>query len=153
MATSQRWAFTFLREGLQFRLGRLYETFWFSQSNLKWTLVVLYPAALFYIRWRAEHSYKYHVFVADESVKPQIERSFLGKTYGSFANGASFYAGGGASVKDFKDQVYGKNKTPGSVRVGCAGRMFEDSDNLALAVRSFCRRDSRIVFWDEVTSQ
>ena len=145
---SQRWAFTFLREGLQFRMGRLYETFWFSQSNLKWTLVVLYPAALFYVRWRAEHAFKYSVFVADEAVKPQTERSFLGKTYGAFSNGASYYLGGGASVKDLKTAVYGKTASS-SVRAGCAGRMFEDADNLALAVRTFCRRDSRIVFWED----
>ena len=153
MATSsQRWAFTFLREGIQFRLGRLYETFWFSQSNLKWTLVVLYPATLFYIRWRAEHGYKYNVFVADADVKPQTERSFFGKKYGGFSNGNSFYLGGGATVQDLKEKVYGKKKTPSTVRAGCSGRMFEDSDNLAIAVRSFCRRDPRIVFWDEPTA-
>jgi hypothetical protein len=154
MATSsQRWAFTFLREGVQFRLGRLYETFWFSQSNLKWTLVVLYPAALFYVRWRAEHGYKYNVFVADEDVKPQNKRTLFGKSFGGFSNGSSVYLGGSATVKDLKDAVYGKQKSPSSVRAGCSGRMFQDSDNLAMAVRSFCRRDPRVVFWDEVTSE
>ena len=50
MSMIKRGAFTFLREGMKFRAGRLYETFWNSQSNLKWGLVVVYPSYLFYIR-------------------------------------------------------------------------------------------------------
>jgi len=57
-------------------------------------------------------------------------------------------------VQDFKEKIYGgKTKVPATVRAGCHGRIFEDSDNLALAVRSFCRRDPKIVLWDEVTAQ
>ena len=152
MAT-QRWAFTFLREGLQFRLGRLYETFWYSQSNLKWTLVVLYPGFLFSTRWRAEHQYKYRVYVADKEITPKTEKSIplTEKSYGAFSNGKSVYCAGTTTVGDFKEKVYGKGKVPTGVRAGCHGRMFEDGDNMALAVKSFCRRDPAIVFWDEVT--
>ena len=155
MATSQRWAFTFLKEGIQFRLGRLYETFWYSQSNLKWTLVVLYPGFLFTTRWRAEHEYKYNVFVADKEIAPAIARKipFTGKSFGAFSNGKSFYSSGSTTVGEFKEKVYGKGKVPVGVRAGCHGRMFEDADNLALAVRSFCRKDPKIVFWDEVTDK
>ena len=148
---STRWAFTFLREGIQFRIGRLYETFWYSQSNLKWTLVFLYPGALFYIRWRAEHQYKYKIYVTDPEMKPDTKRTILGKSYGEFSNGTSVYTGGLATVQDLKEKVYGKGKIPVSLKAGCQGRMFEDTDNLALAVKSFCRRNPQIVFWDEVT--
>jgi hypothetical protein len=151
-----RSAFRSVAEGFKFRAGRLYETFWFSQSNLKWTLVFLYPGALFYIRWRAEHQYKYNVYVADKEIVPQTEKTvpIVGKKYGAFKNGNSYYTGAMATVQDFKATVYqGKDKVPSNIRAGCNGRMFEDSDNLALAVRSFCRRNPQIVFWEEVTSE
>lgn len=143
-------------DGARFRAGRLYETFWFSQSNLKWTLVFLYPGALFYIRWRAEHQYKYNVYVADNEVIPQTEKKIpiVGKSYGEFKNGNSYYTNAMATVEDFKATVYkGKENVPKNIRAGCNGRMFENSDNLALAVRSFCRRNPQIVFWEEVTSE
>merc|ERR1719474_2303578 len=103
----KRWAWTFLTEGIKFRAGRLYETFWNSQSNVKYTVLFLYPGALFWVRWRAETQYKYNVFIAD--------------------------------------------KAPKAVRAGCYGRMMEDGDNLALAVRTFCKRDPKIVLWEEET--
>ncbi len=154
-ALGGRSALKFVTDGLRFRMGRLYETFWFSQSNLKWTLVFLYPGALFYIRWRAEHQYKYNVYVADEQVTPQTEKTIpiVGKKYGAFKNGNSYYTNAMATVQDFKATVYkGKENVPKNIKAGCNGRMFEDSDNLALAVRSFCRRNPQIVFWEEVTS-
>merc|ERR1712061_979970 len=102
------------KEGIKFRAGRLYETFWNSQSNVKYTAVFLYPGALFWVRWRAENQYKYNVFIAD---------------------------------KDLKEQVYmGADKVPAAVRAGCHGRMMEDTDNVALAVRTFCKRDPKIIF-------
>ena len=149
-----RSAFRTVSEGIRFRAGRLYETFWFSQSNLKWTLVFLYPGALFYIRWRAEHQYKYNVYVADKEVIPQTEKTvpIVGKKFGAFQNGNSYYTNAMATVEDFKATVYnGKENVPKNIRAGCNGRMFEDHDNLALAVRSFCRRNPQIVLWEEVT--
>eukprot|EP00442_Polarella_glacialis_P035097 CAMPEP_0115161786 /NCGR_PEP_ID=MMETSP0227-20121206/71596_1 /TAXON_ID=89957 /ORGANISM="Polarella glacialis, Strain CCMP 1383" /LENGTH=62 /DNA_ID=CAMNT_0002573917 /DNA_START=66 /DNA_END=254 /DNA_ORIENTATION=+ len=58
-----------------------------------------------------------------------------------------------ATVKDLKESVYGEaGKVPAAVRAGCHGRMMEDGDNLALAVRTFCRRDPKIVLWEEETA-
>merc|ERR1712060_206027 len=136
------------KEGIKFRAGRLYETFWNSQSNVKWTVCFLYPGALFWVRWRAETQYKYNVYIADEAVKPDDSQNL----FFSWSNGAVKYLTAMATVKDLKESVYEKG-VPSAVRVGCNGRMMEDSDNLALAVRTFCRRDPRIVFWEEETEK
>eukprot|EP00933_Yihiella_yeosuensis_P068385 TRINITY_DN7395_c0_g1_i2.p1 TRINITY_DN7395_c0_g1~~TRINITY_DN7395_c0_g1_i2.p1 ORF type:complete len:182 (-),score=29.78 TRINITY_DN7395_c0_g1_i2:224-691(-) len=145
-ALPKRWAWTFLKEGLSFRAGRLYETFWNSQSNVKYTVVFLYPGALFWVRWRAETQYKYNVFVADKQVEPDTSENLLT----SWKNGSVFYFPAMATVKDLKESVYGEaSKVPAAVRAGCHGRMMEDSDNLALAVRTFCKRDPKIVLWEE----
>jgi hypothetical protein len=152
-APSFRSAFRTVADAVKFRAGRLYETFWFSQSNLKWTLVFLYPGGLFYIRWRAEHEYKYNVYIADKDIVPQTEKTVpvVGKQFGAFYNGKSYYTGGMTTVQDFKAAVYnGKQNVPKNIKAGCNGRMFDDSDNLALAVRSFCRRNPQIVLWEEV---
>merc|ERR1711948_178046 len=150
-ALPNRWAWTFLKEGLKFRAGRLYETFWNSQSNVKYTVVFLYPGALFWVRWRAETQYKYHVFIADKTIEPETSQNIW---YG-WKNGSPFYFPAMATVKDLKDAVYevGGNGVPKAVRAGCYGRMMEDSDNLALAVRTFCRRDPKIVLWEEDTEK
>mmetsp|Transcript_134602 Transcript_134602/g.262110 ORF Transcript_134602/g.262110 Transcript_134602/m.262110 type:complete len:187 (+) Transcript_134602:88-648(+) len=157
-ALPKRWAWTFLKEGIKFRAGRLYETFWNSQSSVKYTVVFLYPGALFYVRWRAETQYKYNIFVADKEVEPDYSH----KLYTSFEkeknwfrtwkNGSAFYFPAMATVRDLKEKVY-DGKVPPAVRAGCYGRMMEDSDNLALAVRTFCRRDPKIVFWEEETEK
>jgi len=86
-AIPKRFAWSFLTEGVKFRAGRLYETFWNSQSNLKYTLVFLYPGALFWVRWRAETQYKYHVYIADKSVEPDCSQNL----YSTWKNGSVFY--------------------------------------------------------------
>merc|ERR1719390_325483 len=100
-ALPKRWAWSFLTEGISFRASRLYETFWNSQFNVKWTAVFIYPGALFYIRWRAETQYKYNVFVADDTVKPpDVEGRF--SSWKNWKNGAGFYFPAMATVKDLK---------------------------------------------------
>merc|ERR1712194_905161 len=142
----KRWAWTFLFEGVKFRAGRLYETFWNSQSNVKYTVVFLYPGALFWVRWRAETQYKYNVFIADKSAEPDSSQNI----WSSWKNGASLYFPAMATVKDLKESVYeAADKVPKNVKAGCYGCMMEDSDNLALAVRSRKRRDPKIVLWEE----
>merc|ERR1712087_451848 len=139
-----------LTEGMKFRAGRLYETFWNSQSNVKYTMIFLYPGALFYVRWRAETQYKYNVFIADKAVEPDSTQNLIS----TWKNGSSFYFPAMATVKDLKETVYdGAGKVPAAVRAGCHGRMMEDSDNLALAVRTFCKRDPKIIFWEEATDK
>merc|ERR1712151_928485 len=101
-ALPKRWAWTFLKEGIKFRAGRLYETFWNSQSNVKYTVVFLYPGALFWVRWRAETQYKYNVFIADKAVEPDCSQNL----YSSWKNGSVFYFPAMATVKDLKDKVY-----------------------------------------------
>merc|ERR1712217_429583 len=147
-ALPKRWAWSFLAEGIKFRAGRLYETFWNSQSNVKYTVIFLYPGALFYVRWRAETQYKYNVFIADDTVKPDDSKNLAF----SWKNGSTFYFPAMATVKDLKDMVY-DGAVPSAVRAGCYGRMMEDSDNLALAVRTFCKRDPKITLWKEVTDE
>jgi len=147
MATAaSRGAFTFLKEGMSFRAGRLYETFWNSQSNIKWTMVFLYPGFLYYVRWRAETQYKYQVHITGDDVpKPEFQMPYF-----NWRQGMSFYQPATATVAEMKERVYGhKNKVPENLRVGCHGRMMEDTDNLALAVRTFCKRDPMLLFWKE----
>ena len=70
---ASRTAFTTMSEFFSFKTGRMYETFWNSQSNLKYLMVGVWPAGLFYLRWRAETQYKYNVFIADKGAYPTFE--------------------------------------------------------------------------------
>merc|ERR1712217_982286 len=110
-ALPKRWAWSFLTEGIKFRAGRLYETFWNSQSNVKYTMIFLYPGALFYVRWRAETQYKYNVFIADDAVKPDDSKNIMS----SWKNGSTFYFPAVATVKDLKEMVY-DGSVPAAVR-------------------------------------
>merc|ERR1711953_1636002 len=85
--------------------------------------------------------------------KPPTPEGRLGK-WQAWKNGSGFYFPAMATVQDLKEVVYkGADKVPKDVRAGCHGRMMEDSDNLALAVRTFCRRDPKIVLWQEETEK
>merc|ERR1711904_41948 len=109
----------------------------------------LYPGALFWVRWRAETQYKYHVFIADKQIEPDSSQNL----YSKWKNGSVFYHNAMATVADLKDAVYEGVEQPAAVKAGCHGRIFEDTDNLALAVRTFCKRDPKIVFWEEETEK
>merc|ERR1711976_245724 len=113
-ALPKRFAWSFLTEGIKFRAGRLYETFWNSQSNVKWTAVFIYPGILFYFRWRAETKYKYNVFIADETIKPDDSKNL----FSGWKNGSAFYFNNMATVKDLKETVY-EGAVPSAVRAGC----------------------------------
>ena len=58
-----------LSADISFRMGRFYETFWNSQSNLKYGMVLAWPAYISYIRWRAESSYKSESSRSSQPVK------------------------------------------------------------------------------------
>jgi len=164
-SASGRMAWTFLSEGLTFRRQRLYETFWNSQSNLKWGLVLVYPAYLLKIRWRAETQYKYNVYIAEKENYPSYEcergighmlysaifgNGVAGAGGGYWSNGAVFYFKEDQTVGGLKEAVYKSSQVPPeNLKVGCRGRVMNDSDNLALAVKNFCRRDPRILMWEE----
>lgn len=164
MAAVPRHAFAFLLEGARFRAGRLYETFWNSQSNLKYFLVGVYPGYLFYIRFRAETQYKYNVYIAEKEAYPAYQSKsgiihlFRSLAFGDgaipgggyWSNGKVFYAGPNMTVDQLTKSVYESEKAPpANLKVGCKGRVFENTDNLALAVKSFCRRDPRILMWTD----
>merc|ERR1712194_845733 len=138
------------------------ETFWNSQSNLKWGLVVAWPAYLFYIRWRAETQYKYNVYLEKGCEPTYANKSGLfhllyslgfGKGLveggGYWKNGSVFWGNSSLTVGGLKNMVYDSEETPKKLRVGCRGRMMQDEDNLAIAVKNFCRRDPRILMWTE----
>lgn len=60
-----------------------------------------------------------------------------------------FYLSASATVEDIKKAAFGTEPVPEGLRVGCHGRMMENTDNLALAVRTFCKRDPMLLFWKE----
>ncbi len=108
---------------------------------------------------------RYNVYLDSPEIYPQYkgERGVL-HIFNSLLFGSGTASGGGgywsngktvytpsvnSTVGDLKKLVYKSDEIPASLKVGCRGRMMEDSDNLALAVKSFCRRDPRILMWTE----
>lgn len=116
---------------------------------------------------------RYHVFIAEPSLYPDLSHKWLGRTW---KNGRKYYLPDEATVSDLKSLVYADQKPvdarqeaektaasiesedteatpryqdPSQLLVGCKGRMFEDTDNLAMAVRAFCRRDPNILIWKD----
>eukprot|EP00386_Alphamonas_edax_P007612 GDKI01025359.1.p1 GENE.GDKI01025359.1~~GDKI01025359.1.p1 ORF type:complete len:169 (+),score=32.21 GDKI01025359.1:58-507(+) len=148
MARPQRWAWTAAKEWFRFRAGRAYESFYYAQYNNKYWMVLIFPLAMNSVRWTAENKLGYNVFITDESLLPDDSK----KVTGGWTNGKKLYLDDNTTVAELKALVYeGKDKIPENVAVGCRGRMMEDSDNLALAVRAFCKRDPKIVLWREET--
>merc|ERR1712066_700788 len=84
-----------------------------------------------------------------KAVEPDVSQNLVS----GWTNGSAFYFPAMATVQDLKTSVYGADKAPKALRAGCYGRMMDDSDNLALAVRTFCKRDPKIVLWEEETEK
>lgn len=150
----------------------MYDSFYHAQSSTKFVMCFVFPASIFSVRYRADTKLGYHVFIADPSLYPDLSHKWIGKTW---ENGRKFYLPDEATVSDLKKLVYSEQKpqadgradkeaTPGATEgkepklqyqdpsqllAGCKGRMFEDTDNLAMAVRAFCRRDPSILIWKD----
>ncbi|PHJ23183.1 hypothetical protein CSUI_002965 [Cystoisospora suis] len=134
---------TFIRQ----RAGRLYDSFYYSQGSTKYVLALFFPAAMFYTRFRADTKLGYHVFISEESIYPDYSHRYFDTKW---TNGRKLYLDDDISVSQLKRQIYEAEATPPEdVKVGCRGRVFEDSDNLAMAVRAFCRRDPRILLFKD----
>ncbi|CEM03831.1 unnamed protein product [Vitrella brassicaformis CCMP3155] len=143
---AQRWAWTAAGEFLAFRLGRLYETLYYSQYNNKYWMALIIPGWFCTTRWRAEHQLHYYVFIDSANILPDTS-SWL---WGSWGQGTKYYLPDNAKVKDLYKAVYGEDKkVPSNVRAGCRGRMMDDDDTLAMAVHAFCKRDPKIQIWEE----
>ncbi|KAL8431740.1 hypothetical protein ACSSS7_005066 [Eimeria intestinalis] len=162
----------FVRNTLRYlghRLGRMYDSFYNAQSSTKFVMCFFFPAAIFSVRYRADTKLGYHVFIADPSLYPDLSHKWIGKTW---TNGKKYYLPDEATVADLKALVYAEQKPlearkkeessnletskpvlsyqdPSQLLAGCRGRMFEDTDNLALAVKAFCRRDPNILIWKD----
>lgn len=154
-ASSGRTIFTQLRDFAAFRGKRLYNTFYYGQYSGKFALVFLFPGVLCAIRYRAETKFGYNVFVTDEEIEPKphppkwIPAKALGlEKYFAWKNGSKFYCDEDTTVSALKKRIF-NGSVPEDVAVGCKGRMFEDSDNLALAVRAFCKLDPKLLIWKE----
>lgn len=166
--TASRSIWWSLGRSLKFRLKRLWTTFYFGQYSGKFTLLLFFPGFLSAVRYRAETRYGYHVFInsastetedasdASRSITPEPNLPYYLKSnerlrrWFAWKNGNKFYFGKDATVHDLKLAVYrGEDKIPDDVLIGCKGRMFCDKDNLAMATRTFCKRDPRIVIWND----
>lgn len=148
----QRWAWTGLCESLRHQAGTLYNTFFYTKSNVKYAMVFLFPAFLWTTRLRADRLLGYQLYIAEEEIYPDYSRhKFFNKKW---SNGRKVYLKDGTTVAELKEQIYERrDKIPKDVRVGCHGRMMEDTDNLAMAVRAFCKRDPKILLWtDDINS-
>lgn len=156
-AESGRTIFSQLCGFIVIRGKRLYNTFYNAQYSSKFALVLLFPGTLCAIRYRAETKLGYHVFITDDSLepKPHLPKWLAFKSLGlekyfTWKNGSKFYCSEDITVSQFKEKLFGGPlNVPMGAAIGCKGRMFEDSDNLALAVRSFCKRDPRLLVWRE----
>eukprot|EP00922_Rhytidocystis_sp_ex-Travisia-forbesii_P046772 GHVS01069725.1.p1 GENE.GHVS01069725.1~~GHVS01069725.1.p1 ORF type:complete len:208 (-),score=39.07 GHVS01069725.1:529-1152(-) len=149
-AYSRRWAWTPLLEGLRFQTRSLYSTFFYTKANVKYAMVFLFPSFLWATRWRADSQLGYHLFIEEEELYPDYSRHKFFDT--KWSNGRKVYLPDTTTVRDLKEKIY-EGRVPEEVLVGCHGRMMEDSDNLAMAVKAFCRRDPRILLWrDDVVA-
>ncbi|AFZ81271.1 hypothetical protein BEWA_006800 [Theileria equi strain WA] len=61
---------TSVRRSINYRLGRLYNSFYYSQSNNKYVMVFAFPAFLWYIRYRADTKLGYRLYISPTALGP-----------------------------------------------------------------------------------
>ncbi|KAF8821320.1 hypothetical protein IE077_004357 [Cardiosporidium cionae] len=69
----------------------------------------------------------------------------------NWKNGTKVFMDDGATVSDLKQKFIktGNKALPDGILAACHGRILEDSDLLAFAVRAYCKRDPKIFIWRE----
>lgn len=133
---------------------------------------------MWYTRFRADTKLGYRIYISpsatptdyDEQLNDKSMLGYVTRIMDKFANtinvyifsrsndlplaygwknGMKVYLEDDITVRGLKETFYGPDNYH-QILVGCKGRTMLDSDNLALAVRGFCRHDPRIVFWRQL---
>ncbi|OII71344.1 hypothetical protein cand_025030 [Cryptosporidium andersoni] len=145
----------FLLHHFRGKLNRLYTQFYYGEQRKKYILYIGLPLALFLIRLRSENSMYCNIFIDNEILK------HLDSNYSKvWKSGKKIYINEKHQVLDLKRLVFNSFskrigvkdiETHMNIKASCKGRVLLDKDNLALIIKGFCRRDPRIVFFNEST--
>eukprot|EP00919_Chromeraceae_sp_WS-2016_P062768 GHVR01148599.1.p1 GENE.GHVR01148599.1~~GHVR01148599.1.p1 ORF type:complete len:138 (+),score=25.46 GHVR01148599.1:82-495(+) len=131
------------------RFNLRWDEFYYSPSNRKYLMFLIFPAAMCYIRWRAETMYSYNVYITENKLYPTYNNKSF-SFFKNWSNGKQMYIPDRTTVEEFKNILYkDADIVPEVIAVGCRGRMMDDSDVLALATRAFCKRDPRLLIWQD----
>ncbi|CAA9986328.1 conserved Plasmodium protein, unknown function [Plasmodium knowlesi strain H] len=173
----RRYIWNSLFRDVNFRLKKLYHSFYYAQSHIKYVMLFLFPGVIWSTRYRADTKLGYYIYINEEKLYPNksIEAGATSDGVGSWTdsaslldylyakyfymynkltkkkwkNGTKFYLDDGVTVADVKKMLYSEEEIPRNLKLGCRGRMMEDTDNLAMAVRAFCKRDPKIFIWED----
>ncbi|CDR96719.1 hypothetical protein, conserved [Babesia bigemina] len=61
---------TAARRSLRYRLGRIYNSFYYSQSNNKYVMLFVFPSVIWYTRFRADTRLGYRLYIAPTAGGP-----------------------------------------------------------------------------------
>ncbi|VWU49157.1 ATP synthase-associated protein, putative [Hepatocystis sp. ex Piliocolobus tephrosceles] len=156
---------------INYRTKKLYHSFYYSQSHIKYVMLILFPSIIWSTRYRADTKLGYFFYISDEKLYPKNENitindidksslltnslSYLKNLLSNrkWKNGMKLYLNDDLTVNDVKKIIYKKEEyIPKNIKLGCKGRMMDSNDNLALAVRAFCKRDPKIFIWEDTSS-
>ncbi|KAI4840923.1 ATP synthase-associated protein [Plasmodium brasilianum] len=130
-------------------------------------MLIIFPAVIWSTRYRADTKLGYFFYINDERLYPKNSNStkdsssWLYSKYlnyknnlmqknNKWKNGTKFYLNDDVTVEEAKKIIYQNEQgIPKNIRLGCKGRMMDDKDNLALAVRAFCKRDPKVFIWED----
>ncbi|CAG9484028.1 conserved Plasmodium protein, unknown function [Plasmodium vivax] len=170
----RRYIWNSLFRDVNFRLKKIYHSFYYAQSHIKYVMLFLFPGVIWSTRYRADTKLGYHIYINEERLYPSglsggdevsgwsDRGNLVGPLHAKYLhyrnkltkkkwkNGTKIYLEDGLTVGDVKRVLYGEEeRIPRHLKVGCRGRMMEDTDNLAMAVRAFCKRDPKIFLWED----
>ncbi|CRG93329.1 conserved Plasmodium protein, unknown function [Plasmodium gallinaceum] len=147
----KRYIWNSIFRDINYRLKKFYHSFYYSQSHIKYVMLILFPAIIWSTRYRTDTKLGYFFYINDEKLYPQYSNNLINTKW---KNGTKFYLDDNLTVKDIKKIIYqNEENIPKNIKFGCKGRMMEDTDNLALAVRAFCKRDPKVFIWEDEHAQ
>ncbi|SOV74926.1 conserved Plasmodium protein, unknown function [Plasmodium reichenowi] len=149
----RRYVWNSIFRDINYRLKKIYHSFYYAQSHIKYVMLILFPAIIFTTRYRADTQLGYFFYINDEKLYPSYRHNIINKKM-KWKNGSKFYLDDNVTVKEAKRIIYqGEENIPEKIKLGCKGRIMDDKDNLAMAVRAFCKRDPKVIIWQDEHSQ
>ncbi|SPJ08165.1 conserved Plasmodium protein, unknown function [Plasmodium sp. DRC-Itaito] len=149
----RRYVWNSIFRDINYRLKKIYHSFYYAQSHIKYVMLILFPAIIWTTRYRADTQLGYFFYINDEKLYPSYGHNMIKKKM-KWKNGSKFYLDDNVTVKDAKRIIYqGEENIPKKIKLGCRGRIMDDNDNLAMAVRAFCKRDPKVFIWQDEYSQ
>lgn len=75
----RRYVWNSIFRDINYRLKKIYHSFYYAQSHIKYVMLILFPAIIWTTRYRADTQLGYFFYINDEKLYPSYRHNIIKK--------------------------------------------------------------------------